>query len=329
MKKILSISIAAYNVEKYIKETLDSLVIERNMDALEVLIVSDGSTDNTNSIAKEFVDEYPDVFKLIKKDNGGWGSTVNVGLSNASGKYFKQLDGDDYFKNLDAFIDFLRNAEEDMILTPFVSFDDKSKRILEKRFYNEFENIKFPTKIEYIAEQYKGMNMHAACFKTELLKQNNIHIEEKCFYTDVDLMIQACSVVNTVNFFPLEIYYYRISGDGQSCSISGYIKHYDEHYKISLKCLKNSYKYSGNEKIKRMLIDRSNIMASFQYFIALECSPSITTKNSIKHFDEILKEEYFDSYIYMNSIKRIRLLRMFDFYLLPLLHYICRKKDGE
>lgn len=84
MKKILTVSIAAYNVEKYIEECLIPFYNEKIVDALEIFIIDDGGTDNTMKIAKKYADEYPDTFKLIHKKNGGWGSTVNYGIEHAT-----------------------------------------------------------------------------------------------------------------------------------------------------------------------------------------------------------------------------------------------------
>ena len=67
VEKTLSISIAAYNVEEFLKNTLDSLVAPEIMDDIEVLIIDDGSKDNTAAIGKEFVDKYPNSFKVISK----------------------------------------------------------------------------------------------------------------------------------------------------------------------------------------------------------------------------------------------------------------------
>ena len=96
MGKLLTISIAAYNVEKFIKKTLDSLIVDS--DELEVLIVNDGSKDETLKIAKEYEIKYPNIFRAIDKENGGYGSTINTGIIEATGKFFKQLDGDDWFE---------------------------------------------------------------------------------------------------------------------------------------------------------------------------------------------------------------------------------------
>ena len=65
MSKILSVTIPTYNVEKYLKQCLDSFIIPEIIDDMEILIVNDGSTDSSPIIAKEYTEKYPDTFKLI------------------------------------------------------------------------------------------------------------------------------------------------------------------------------------------------------------------------------------------------------------------------
>ena len=96
LTKILTISIAAYNVEKYIDRTLSSLNDPRFLDDIEVLIIDDGSSDNTKQIALEYEASAPDTFHYISKENGGHGSTINCGIRFATGKYFRVIDGDDW-----------------------------------------------------------------------------------------------------------------------------------------------------------------------------------------------------------------------------------------
>lgn len=75
MKKILSISIAAYNVEKFIKIALDSLLID-DIDDIEIIVDNDGGNDNTINIAKEYQKEYPGIITIVEKENGGYGSVL-------------------------------------------------------------------------------------------------------------------------------------------------------------------------------------------------------------------------------------------------------------
>ena len=93
MGKVLTVIVPVYNMEKYIRQCLESLVIG------EVL---DGSKDGSAEIAYEFVEQYPDTFRIIYKANGGHGSAITTGLMMASGEYVKILDSDDWVER-DAF----------------------------------------------------------------------------------------------------------------------------------------------------------------------------------------------------------------------------------
>lgn len=97
MDKLLTISVAAYNVSQYIEKALDSIVIPEKMEMLEVFIVNDGSRDNINEIVKPYIERWPGTFILVNKENEGYGSTINWSVAHATGKYFKILDGDDFF----------------------------------------------------------------------------------------------------------------------------------------------------------------------------------------------------------------------------------------
>ena len=81
--KLLTVSIAAYHVEDYLRETLDSFLIPEVTDQLEVLIVNDGSSDRTEEIARRYESKYPNTYRLINKENGGHGSTINTGAAAA------------------------------------------------------------------------------------------------------------------------------------------------------------------------------------------------------------------------------------------------------
>ena len=85
MKKILTVVVPTYNVEKYIDQCLSSFVIPEIMEDLEVLAVNDGSKDGSVRIAQRYEEQYPDTFRIIHKENGGHGSTINRGIQEASG----------------------------------------------------------------------------------------------------------------------------------------------------------------------------------------------------------------------------------------------------
>ena len=94
--KVLSVVIPAFNIEKYIDETLQSFIASAVFSELEILIVNDGSVDGTKIKAESYSNKYPNNIRLINKENAGHGSTINVGIKEATGKYFKVVDGDDW-----------------------------------------------------------------------------------------------------------------------------------------------------------------------------------------------------------------------------------------
>ena len=139
MNKILTISIAAYNVEKTIGKTLDSLLVGNNDDLnkLDIIIVNDGSKDSTSEVVMNYCTKYPDAIRLVNKQNGGYGSTINTSLEIAKGKYFKLLDGDDQYdtENLTSFLGFLSNTESDIVVSPFIEDNSGERRIIDIEFY--------------------------------------------------------------------------------------------------------------------------------------------------------------------------------------------------
>ena len=109
MDKILTIIIPTYNMSEYLDTCLKSLIIESNL--LEFLIINDGSKDNSLDIAKKYEKKYPHIFRTIDKPNGNYGSCINRGLKEATGKYVKVLDADDKF-NTDNLMNLVEIAQE-------------------------------------------------------------------------------------------------------------------------------------------------------------------------------------------------------------------------
>ena len=92
--KLLSFVVPSYNSEKYLNKCVDSLL--KGGEDVEIIIVNDGSKDNTIKIAREYEEKYPSIIKVVDKENGGHGSGINSGLEVATGLYFKCVDSDDW-----------------------------------------------------------------------------------------------------------------------------------------------------------------------------------------------------------------------------------------
>ena len=92
--KLLTVAIPCYNSQEYMKHAIESALV--GGEDIEVLIVDDGSKDDTAKIADEFEAQYPGIIRAIHQENGGHGEAVNAGLRNAKGLYYKVLDSDDW-----------------------------------------------------------------------------------------------------------------------------------------------------------------------------------------------------------------------------------------
>ena len=93
-KPLISVVVPVYNVEKYIRQCVDSL-INQTVSNIEIILVDDGSTDVSSTICDDYASKYPNI-KAIHKTNGGLGSARNAGIQEAQGKYIGFVDSDDY-----------------------------------------------------------------------------------------------------------------------------------------------------------------------------------------------------------------------------------------
>ena len=233
-EKILSVSIASYNVEAYLEECLESFVNSKIMDDLEVLVIDDGSSDSSPEIAQWYVDKFPDTFRLIRKENGGHGSTINKGIEVASGKYFKVVDGDDWVNtgNLIRLVEKLKTVDSDIVATNYTWINCETK-LPEKRQEDPFRDLEYGREYRFdeIADR-TIIDMHAMAVKTELLREMNEKIDEHTFYVDVEYILFPIPYVKTVLFLEEDVYQYRLGMPGQSMSIKKMQKNLKNHLKV-------------------------------------------------------------------------------------------------
>lgn len=224
MNKVLTISIAAYNMEKYISQTLNSLLDERIIDELEIFVVDDGGQDHTLDIAREYASLFPQSIFPVHKENGGYGTTVNYSIAHASGRYFKCLDGDDWFDRdgLYQLVNVLRSSEEDVIVSPYSQ--GSSKESLKQK------NIAWPSeiknrKITEISKSGLRFGMWTLTFKTTVLRKSGVCLPERMLYTDVLYATIPFAYAKTIYYLDHGVYCYRLGRDGQSVSRESRIKH--------------------------------------------------------------------------------------------------------
>lgn len=111
--KYISFAIPSYNSEDYMSHAIESIL--PGGEDVEIIVVNDGSKDGTSEIAHEYKNKYPNIVRVVDKDNGGHGDAVNSGLSHATGKYFKVVDSDDWVDedSLHKILEFLKELEEE------------------------------------------------------------------------------------------------------------------------------------------------------------------------------------------------------------------------
>lgn len=231
MQKILTVSIAAYNVEKVLRKALDSCVVPAVLDVLEVIVVNDGSKDGTSQIAHEYSQRYPDTFIVVDKENGGYGSTVNKSLEIARGRYFRLLDGDDWFHSdgLEKFIRFLQNCEADLILSGRTEVrEDGSQKHSDNRWFKMYADKLAGKTVPIGTLEPFVYGIWVATYKTELLTSHPFQLPLHQLYTDRLFIVYPLPFIRTVAFQNYDVYCYRIGDENQSVSVKSKIAHYQE-----------------------------------------------------------------------------------------------------
>lgn len=312
MDKLLTISVAAYNVSQYIEKALDSIVIPEKMEMLEVFIVNDGSRDNINEIVKPYIERWPGTFILVNKENEGYGSTINWSVAHATGKYFKILDGDDFFdkdglenlikilekiSDVDAVVSRAIRTYPDGTLKSIFSFLDD---IVDREIVN----------IENVAAN-ADVAVWGYTFLTEKIKKRWRPLPIHSFYTDRLFIIQVLMNIRTIMYLKEPIYYYRVGLNEQSTSKNSVIKHYKELMEVDKICCKyyEEYKLIGGNS-KEYIEYRAGL-----YYASTICMLTLlpSTFHNFKMIRNYEKEisklsiNIFDRAAY--TTKRIRLLR--------------------
>ena len=237
--KVLSVAIPCYNSEAYMDRAVESLLI--GSEDLEILIVDDGSGDNTLTIAKEYEKKYPNIIRAIHKENGGHGDAVNTGLKNANGLYFKVLDSDDWLdkgsliKVLDILKSMINTSKQlDMLIANYVYENvtmNKSKSINYKGAMPEGRIFTWYD-IGHLRSS-QNILMHSVIYRTEVLKKCNLELPKHTFYVDNIFVYKPLPYVQTIYYINTDLYRYFIGRDDQSVNEKIMIKRIDQQIKVT------------------------------------------------------------------------------------------------
>lgn len=219
--KILSVIVPAYNMEAYLAQCIESVVPNSPLrDRVEVVVVNDGSKDETSNIAHRYAEKYPDIVRVIDKENGHYGSTINAALEVARGEYVKILDADDMFDVdlMDSFLEALYTGV-DMVITPFIEVGNNCKR---KIGYNLYSRNLYEEGRAYDMEQIfadgaiRFFMMHGVCYRTQILLDMAYRQSEGIAYTDQEWVFYPLFKVKSVAFADVPLYQYNTTREGRS-----------------------------------------------------------------------------------------------------------------
>lgn len=318
--KLVTIIVPMYNIEQYITKCIESFkqVDKKYYADFEVIVVNDGSTDNSLQVVEELITNSHLNIRVVDKENGGHGSTINVGIKEAKGKFFKVIDGDDWIdvQSFETFLENLSKIDVDMIITNYT----------EQHIYNQTKKeITFSDKLEqdrvYHGIPFRRIPMHAVTFKTAILKENNIQISEKIFYVDMEYTLLPLGYVNSYIYFNLNIYQYFLGRPDQSMNLNIMRQKSNHHDRVTKRILEY-YKFIHlNDQLEPV------VKVAVNYLINKQCQLHILNDNIeeiYQLFDYASQCQFkwkYDpnrkttSFIYINY----RCKRIFDFILSPII----------
>lgn len=294
---LLTISVAACNVEKWIEPCLQSLADYRFLGRVEVFVIDDGGTDRTMEIAKIYANKIPGIFTIVHKENEGWGSTVMYSIRHAHGRYLRIVDGDDLVDTdtLETELHILEQTNVDMIYTPHVEFrEDDHGNLIERKECgwsdSELRQGSFP--LDEVVDHMQ-LCMHNSTFRTAILREY-VDLSDHCYYTDNNYMFEAVHHTKTVYLLRQYVYLYRKGRPGQSTSRENFKTHLNDYKEV----VEEMVQYMGeNGLITKVELDTSTDrrlvqslagMVMDQYGRELYLKPQEMYREDLCHFDELI-----------------------------------------
>ena len=229
----ISIIIPVYNVQAYLKECLDSVINQTIKDDLEIIVVNDGSTDNSQKIIDEYVEKYPKLVKSFIKENHGQGSARNYGVKKASGEYIGFVDADDYIEKdmYEILYKEAKKKELDIVVCDMVwAYEDGKKEYRETlpRFLKDF-NYK-----TYILSNPGPVNK---IYKREIWEEKEVFFPEDIIYEDFAIIPAMPKYTKKIGYINKQFYYYRQRANSSTLKIE-----YSEKFLDIIKACNYLYK---------------------------------------------------------------------------------------
>ena len=256
--KLISFAVPSFNSQDYLRHCVDTLL--SGGEDVEIIIVNDGSKDNTASIADEYQAKYPTIVRAIHKENGGHGSGVNRGVREATGLYYKVVDSDDWvdeaaLKKLIATIQFHRaeNTLPDLYITNFIydhTYDGKQFRRHWKRHFPADSFCSWSEAGTFTGAQV--LLMHSLMYRTDLLRKSGTVLPEHTFYVDNLFAYQPLPLMQKIFYLNVDLYHYFIGRDDQSVNVKNFTRRYDQQLRV-MERMADAYSYDQIMEMEKPL----------------------------------------------------------------------------
>lgn len=221
----ISVLVPIYNTEKYLKKCLDSIAGQTLKD-IEVICVNDGSTDNSLAVAEEFAEKDPR-FKVINKENTGYGNTMNIALEKASGEYIGIVESDDFAASdmFEYLYGLSRSGTVDLVKGNFYDYYEdynKPPRAYENKERNMIPDSAVPFILSENAQiQFGHPSVWSAVYRREFINDNNIRFKEEKGggWVDNPFFYETLCKAKSIIWTKRPLYYYRKSNPSSSSNL--------------------------------------------------------------------------------------------------------------
>lgn len=237
--KLLTVAIPCYNSQDYMRHAVETVLV--GGEDIEIILVDDGSKDDTGKIADELAAEYPSIIRAVHQENGGHGCAVNTGLANATGIYYKVLDSDDWMdreallKVLDVLRGFVQDGNGvDMLLANYVYEKPSLHKHKAIRYEGVFpENQVFGWNDVKRFKTSQNILMHSVIYRTKVLRDCKLELPKHTFYVDNIFVYTPLPFVKTMYYLNVDLYRYFIGRDDQSVNEKVMIGRIDQQIKVN------------------------------------------------------------------------------------------------
>lgn len=243
----VSIIIPVYNKQKYLKKSIQS-ILDQTYDNFELIIVNDGSTDNSSEICHDFQKKDKRV-RVIDIENNGVSNARNVGISNANGEYIQFIDADDYTANnmLESLVNIARIYNPDVIVNGIEKINEKNESVSKiLPIFDGMTNIhKFMESFAKVQKQTGIYGyVHNKFIRKSIIDNNNLLFDKEIWLAeDLDFCLDLYSKISSI-YFCKGIYYYYLQEAENSSTTSNKKHDYLQQAEIILK--EKSMLYSKN-----------------------------------------------------------------------------------